>query len=203
VIPLLLLCSFSYYEDDTQYVIQPALPEAIPVIPVYNNDNDSRIPRLPESIPYVTQFSLPSVQCSKYVNPTVVEEKVTPKKPVPEWVLKGILMTESSSYYRKDGSIKYVNRTTGSAGDSGPFQMKKCAFDDVDKKGEKFSKLKTDTKFAEKKACDYLLYLYNNFANRNWDKTIMMYNQGIKGYKSNMDDALTYLNNVKVNAKKK
>jgi len=98
---------------------------------------------------------------------------------VPSWVTVGILKTETKSYYRVDGSIKYVDKRRGRAGEYGPFQMTKAAFLDIRKKGEQFWMLETDTTFAEECADRYLVWLHTNFnPSKDWSLTVQMYNAG-------------------------
>jgi hypothetical protein len=136
---------------------------------------------------------------------------VEPPKPptfhdkIPLWVRVGQLMKESSSYYNDDGTIKYVNRTRGGnnhrAGAIGPFQVLRCAWDDMKKehseelRGRQYSEMQRDTKLNEEVAAMYLLYIYNKTGNKNWNTTIMKYNCGPWG---DIDrDAREYLRLVK------
>lgn len=122
------------------------------------------------------------------------------RKKVPEWVRKGILYTETNSYYLPDGTIKYVNKRRGYAGDIGPFQMRKIAFDEVKKAGERFYDLEKNPIFAEELACRYLLFIYEGKGNGDWNKTIMKYNSG--PYNSTTPRATRYLTNVLRNSTK-
>jgi hypothetical protein len=69
---------------------------------------------------------------------------VLPAAEVPRWVLAGILHIESRSYFTTTG-IVYVDQRTGAAGELGPFQMTRDAFDLVARTGEEFERLKRDT----------------------------------------------------------
>lgn len=100
----------------------------------------------------------------------------------PQWVLDGILYTETRSAYREDGSIKYVDKRRGSAGEYGPFQMTKAAFKDIRRSGEYFWMLETDTAFAEACAARYLMWLNKHFAHGDWERTVEMYNAGPNGH---------------------
>lgn len=97
---------------------------------------------------------------------------------IPPWVLPGILHTETRSTYRVDGSIKYVDMRRGSAGEYGPFQMTRAAFNQVKRKGEMFWKLETDTKYAEQLATRYLLWIDKHYSHGNWHRAVEMYNAG-------------------------
>lgn len=120
---------------------------------------------------------------------------------IPLWVRAGILKTETKSYYKSDGTIKYVDKRRGRDGDIGPFQMRKDAFDDVKESGENFWNLEKNTGFAEEMACRYLLLIYNSTGNKNWNTTIARYNIG--PYKSYITSkGSKYLKDVLVNYKK-
>jgi len=69
--------------------------------------------------------------------------------------LHKILMLESSSYYKPDGTIEWVNRKRGLDGERGCFQMTKGAWKQIAKKGEHFADL-DDTKYAEDCAIRFL-----------------------------------------------
>lgn len=96
---------------------------------------------------------------------------------IPKWVMSGILFTESSSYYNGK-AIVYVNRAVGGDGELGPFQMTRAAFDQVKKPGESFSRLARDPAFAERKAREYLSWLYSGPAQGSWNMAVTMYNAG-------------------------
>jgi hypothetical protein len=97
---------------------------------------------------------------------------------VPRWVLEGILDVETRSWYLRDGTIRYTDKRRGAAGERGPFQMCKVAFNQVKKSGEQFWKIETDTKFAEEMAKRYLIWLYMHSARRNWLLAVEQYNAG-------------------------
>jgi len=96
----------------------------------------------------------------------------------PQWVLDGILYTETKSTYREDGTIRYVDKRRGGAGEYGPFQMTRTAFKDIRRKGEQFWMLETDTRFAEECAARYLMWIDKHYAHGNWDRAVEMYNAG-------------------------
>ena len=100
---------------------------------------------------------------------------------VPDWVLVGILKVETRSEYREDGTIKYVDKRRGAAGERGPFQMTKGAFNQIKKRGEQFWQIETDRVFAEECAKRYLVWLHTHFAKGDWMRTIEMYNAGPHG----------------------
>lgn len=103
---------------------------------------------------------------------------------IPEWVLAGILATETRSYYTESGSIIYVDRKTGRAGETGPFQMTRAAWLQIREKTEKRSALKTDLVYAELCCMRYLAWLVENDQRKNhttdtrWDSVIQAYNAG-------------------------
>lgn len=97
---------------------------------------------------------------------------------MPAWALHGILSRESSSHY--DGaSIEYVDRRVGTAGELGPFQMKRAAFDQVARSGEVFERLAIDPAFAEQLAVRYLLWLHRRTGD--WFIAIGRWNAGPSG----------------------
>lgn len=96
----------------------------------------------------------------------------------PEWVIRGILKTETRSYYREDGSIKYIDMRRGSAGERGPFQMTRGAFNQVKRRGEEFWKIEVDRTFAEEMAIRYLHWLDTHYGKGNWYRNVEMYNAG-------------------------
>jgi hypothetical protein len=96
----------------------------------------------------------------------------------PQWVLDGILMVETGSYYRADGTIKYKDMRRGDAGEYGPFQMTRRTFNDMKRKGEQFWMLETDTKFAATMAIRYLTWLDKHYGHGDWHRNIEMYNAG-------------------------
>jgi hypothetical protein len=93
---------------------------------------------------------------------------------VPSWVLRGILSVESQSYYRTDGSIAWIDRKRGAAGERGCFQITKAAFTDVRRPGETFSMLESDPIFSEVIACRYLAKIHRG----SWGRTVEAYNAG-------------------------
>jgi hypothetical protein len=97
---------------------------------------------------------------------------------VPEYVLVGILKVETRSYYRENGTIRYVDQRRGAAGEIGPFQMTRRAFNQIRKRGELFWDIETDRAFAEECAKRYLVWLYNNSAKQDWSLAIQYYNAG-------------------------
>ncbi len=101
-----------------------------------------------------------------------------PAVEVPRWVLAGILHEESRSSYAAHGAIHYVDRRIGEAGEHGPFQMTRDAFDLVARRGESFERLHTDTAFAEDLCRRYLRLLYADFSDRDWFTTAGRWNAG-------------------------
>lgn len=95
---------------------------------------------------------------------------------VPDWVLRGILWTETHSYYLDDGSIRYVDKRRGSAGERSAFQITKAAFNMVKRRGEQFWRVEVDQGFAEDIASRYLELLYRRHGE--WMKAVASYNAG-------------------------
>lgn len=119
---------------------------------------------------------------------------------VPDWVLVGILAKETqSSYLTAPGTpITYVDQRVGKDGERGPFQMTLDAFQQIAKHGESFTRLSRDTRYAEGKAKQYLLWLYENGARGDWSVAAAMYNVGPKGWHSTHARALAYLRAVRL-----
>ena len=95
---------------------------------------------------------------------------------VPAWVLRGMLSVESSSSYRPDGSILYVNRKRGAAGERGPFQVLPSTFRLYAKPGETLDRLETDPAFAEAFTRRILTSLYAQ--HRSWVLVLSVYHRG-------------------------
>jgi hypothetical protein len=98
----------------------------------------------------------------------------------PEWALPGILDRESSSRYTEAGAVVYVDQAVGAAGELGPFQMKRDAFDQVAESGEVFERLGHDTAFAERLAIRYLDWLHLR-SKRDWFIAVGRWNAGPHG----------------------
>jgi hypothetical protein len=105
---------------------------------------------------------------------------VLPAAEVPRWVLAGILHIESRSYFTTTG-IVYVDQRTGAAGELGPFQMTRDAFDLVARTGEEFERLKRDTAFAQDLCERYLRLLWSDFSDRDWFIATGRWNVGPHG----------------------
>lgn len=96
----------------------------------------------------------------------------------PQWMIDGILMVETKSYHREDGTIRYVDKTRGLAGEYGPYQMTRAAFAQVKRRGEQFWMLETDTQFAERLAIRYMKWIDKHYSHGDWHRAIEMYNAG-------------------------
>jgi len=95
---------------------------------------------------------------------------------IPDWILPGILSVETKSRYASDGSIIFVDRRRGRAGELGCAQITRRAFDAVAKPGESFSRLETDSAFCEALAARYLISLKKRYGS--WVNAIQAYNAG-------------------------
>jgi hypothetical protein len=156
----------------------------------YRINNKIEIPTI-----YYDKLDIPNPIVS-IVAPTIPIIE-TPKSLIPPWVLKGMLMRETTSYYSSIGSIIYVDKRRGSSGERGPFQMKRICFEVIHKSNEQFWKLEKDTKYAEELTIRYLMYLYNGPAHENWKIAIGMYNVGPSNYRRYINSANEYYNAVK------
>ena len=97
---------------------------------------------------------------------------------VPDSILAAILKVESRSYVDADGSIVYVDKSVGSSGEFGPYQMTAIAFKQIYKGNRPRSDIKRDIKFATQLAKRYLQWLHVNFSNGDWTLTVQYYNAG-------------------------
>jgi hypothetical protein len=125
------------------------------------------------------------------------QEPLVPERvsPIPEWILIGILMRETRSYYDTDGNIVFIDRAIGSSGERGPFQLTPIAFKQIKKKGETHKRVMWDMVYAQDLTERYLMWLYNGPAKKNWDIAIRMYNGGPSRYR--LRATLKYLKDVK------
>jgi hypothetical protein len=98
---------------------------------------------------------------------------------LPSWALPGMLARESSSYYTAAGAVVYRDQSIGTAGELGPFQMRRAAFDQVAESGEAFERLAYDTAFAERLAIRYLHWLHRRTGD--WFIAIGRWNAGPTG----------------------
>jgi hypothetical protein len=117
----------------------------------------------------------------------------------PDWAMCGILVVETrSSYLTTPGTpITYVDQSVGKDGERGPFQMTRIAFRQVAKGGESFSRLESDTRYAEQFAVRYLCWLYENAAKGDWSVAVGMYNTGPTGWHRNQTRAANYVRKVR------
>lgn len=95
---------------------------------------------------------------------------------VPAWVLKGMLSVETSSSYNADGSIRYVDRKQGAAGERGPFQVLPSTFKQYARPGERIEQLESDTAFADRFARRILSALFAR--HKSWVIALSVYHRG-------------------------
>ncbi len=103
------------------------------------------------------------------------QEKRESTTAVPAWVIIGILKVETNSIY-KEGTLTYVDRRRGAAGERGPMQMSKAAFRQVAKNGDKFSELEKRPFYAVEMSIRYLLWLRRQASS--WEEAVEWYNAG-------------------------
>jgi len=108
---------------------------------------------------------------------------------MPRWVLPGMLMVETSSYYGDNGII-YRNQKRGKAGELGAFQALPATLRQF-----KFSPslFEQDTKYAEAATVMILSHYYR--VTGSWSEAIGAWNCGLGKRKSKT--AINYLNRVK------
>jgi hypothetical protein len=195
----------------------PFLYLAPPIVDVYSNKqfyNDAYRFKLSNNLPipdhYYDIIGIPNPTPKVIATPSPIvapipmveqTEAMVNKSRIPNWILVGMLMHETSSYYSKSGSIVYVNKRVGQAGERGPFQMKRICFDTISKRGETFRKLQTNMQYAEEMAIRYLIYLYDGPAHENWKTAISMYNTGPTGYKKFRQAGREYYEKIKLKGK--
>ena len=97
---------------------------------------------------------------------------------IPPYILPAILKVETKSYFDERGAIIYVERKDGLAGEYGPYQVTKAAFDQIYKGRRPRSDLKKDMQFATMITTLYLLWLHKHYGKGDWNKTIQYYNAG-------------------------
>jgi hypothetical protein len=112
---------------------------------------------------------------------------------IPAWVERGILFTESRSSFNADGTLNYVDKRTGKAGELGPYQMTIAAFNIVAKNGEKFTDLKRDRTLARECFQRYITWLYLNYSNESWIIAATRWNVGPHG---NISQGAQYIKSV-------
>lgn len=105
---------------------------------------------------------------------------------VPAWIMRGILARETRSYYAADGSIVYVDRRIGAAGERGPWQMRRCAFAQVGLLNLR-AEATRDPVCAEFCATVFLRWCYAQTGS--WRQAIAVYHTGLDGDPA---DGLTY-----------
>ena len=94
--------------------------------------------------------------------------------------MRGILAQETRSRLTSADQVVYVDRRRGAAGERGPTQIRRIAFDQVKKPGEQFGQLECNTEFALEITERYLLWLRG--AVGSWEGAVRAYNAGLGGY---------------------
>jgi hypothetical protein len=97
---------------------------------------------------------------------------------VPDWIMAGILRVESRSYLLSDGSIRYVDRRVGSAGEVGPFQMRSIALRQVGLASWRWL-VREDMAAAEYAATLFLRYCYRRTGS--WWSAVGLYHSSDPG----------------------
>ena len=97
---------------------------------------------------------------------------------IPAWILTGIARVETQSYWDEKG-FHYIDKRDGSAGEKGPWQVCPETWKEFSRKGERFSRLRTDNQYALAVTCRILWRLYNR--THSWDSAIAAYNVGCAG----------------------
>lgn len=118
-------------------------------------------------------------------------------QPMPEWVIPGIMSVESRSYYLDDGTIKYVDRRHGAAGELGCCQITYVAFKRVQNPGESFARLASSPAFCVIIARRYLAWIYEHEAGHDWLRAVGMYNAGFGTSRQSITRRTSYLVKVR------
>lgn len=95
---------------------------------------------------------------------------------IPGWVMRGILYRETRSRYRADGSIVYVDKARGAAGEVGCFQ----ALPEIVRAFSPYTpdEVHRSPRKSEEVAAAYLRHLYEGAAKRSWRVAVMRYHVG-------------------------
>lgn len=186
---LLAFCSFTPYNElkNVEQTIQPVYTEKQFFLDSYNFRIANGI-SVPEEYYDILGIDNPNIPAWAKIPAAEPQHEEKIRDQIPFWIRAGQLMKESSSYYKEDGTIKYINQKRGGNnhrnGAIGAFQVLRCAWDDMRKKyadelrGYHYEDMQKNTDLNEKVACMYLLYIYNGRGNKNWNTTIMLYNAG-------------------------
>lgn len=116
---------------------------------------------------------------------------------MPAWCIKGILSVESRSYYLPDGTIRYVDRRNGKAGELGCTQITPDAFKRVRQSGESFQELASSTVLCVDVTRRYIRWIYDHKANHDWLRAVGMYHSGFGTDRHSMNRRINYLNRVR------
>ncbi len=95
---------------------------------------------------------------------------------VPRHILAGIAFVESSSHYRADGSLRYVNQSRGTSGERGPFQILPATARQF---GFSPSLCEVDPPYAEKCARHILAHYYGICGS--WSECAAAWRKGLGG----------------------
>lgn len=108
---------------------------------------------------------------------------------VPRWLLRGIAAIETSSVIRQDGSIRYVNKARGSAGEVGVFQALPSTLRQF---GFSPSLVEQDAPEAERAARHILAHYFT--ITGDWEGAARAWRKGLGG--RNSDTARDYARRV-------
>lgn len=108
---------------------------------------------------------------------------------VPRPLLNALLTVETGSFLRADGSIYYLNRADGAAGETGPFQISRVVCRQHHFNRER---MRTDTAYGMRCAVTHLEWLHDQLGT--WDLAAA-WNGGLSG--RNRPAAVAYAARVK------
>lgn len=108
----------------------------------------------------------------------------------PPWLLRGLMAVETSSYYRADGTVVYVNQKRGLAGERGLFQAMPATLRQY---GYSPSLYEQDTAYAINATRAILLRYYATTGS--WDACAAAWRKGLSG--RNSTTATTYAAHVR------
>lgn len=94
---------------------------------------------------------------------------------VPPWVLRGIAHVESSSFYRTDGSLEYVNQKRGKAGEVGVFQAMPSTLRQF---GFSPSLYEQDTAYSEQATRSILAHYFT--VTGTWSESVASWRAGLR-----------------------
>lgn len=111
----------------------------------------------------------------------------------PLWAIHGIAYVETRSYWDEEGRFHYVDKRVGDAGELGPLQVTRAAWDMVRGDQLDFHRGMGRTATAIDSACLYLCHLRARCSS--WDEAVAAYHRGLGG--RHRPEAIEYARKVR------